>query len=41
MKLAWLVMAEGLAQDAEGALTGVGLERNVLVAQSLPTLNII
>jgi hypothetical protein len=38
MKLEWMVMAEGLGSDASGALTLIGVNRNVLVAAALPAI---
>jgi hypothetical protein len=36
MKIEWILLAEGLGQDAKGAITAIGLNQNVLVAQTLP-----
>ena len=36
MKLDWILLAEGLGQDAKGAFTAIGLNQNVLAAPSLP-----
>ncbi|WP_131740354.1 hypothetical protein [Actinomadura roseirufa] len=38
MKLEWLILAEGVAQDADGALTAVGLNQNILISSILPTV---
>lgn len=37
MRIAWILLAEGLGVDASGALTAIGLNRNVLLASALPT----
>lgn len=37
MKLDWVVGAEGIAQDARGAYTAVGLSQNVITSATLPT----
>lgn len=36
MKLEWVLLAEGLGQDARGAVTVIGINQNVLVVQKLP-----
>jgi hypothetical protein len=36
MKLEWMLLAEGLGQDARGAVTAIGINQNVLVVQKLP-----
>ena len=36
MKIEWILLAEGLGQDAKGALTAIGLNQNVLATPSLP-----
>lgn len=36
MKVEWILLAEGLGQDAKGAITVIGLNQNVLGAPSLP-----
>jgi hypothetical protein len=36
--LEWLVLAEGLAQDAKGAFTLVSVNQNILGAEGLPTM---
>lgn len=38
MKLEWVVLAEGMGGDASGALTLIGVNRNVFVAQALPAV---
>jgi hypothetical protein len=38
MKLEWILLAEGIGQDARGAITMIGLNQNVLVAPALPAL---
>lgn len=37
MKIQWAIMAEGITQDARGAIAAVGLGQAVIVAPSLPT----
>jgi hypothetical protein len=32
----WILLAEGLGQDAKGAITAIGLNQNILAAPSLP-----
>jgi hypothetical protein len=34
----WLILAEGIGQDAKGAFTVIGINQNVLVASALPAL---
>ena len=36
MKIEWVLLAEGIGQDARPAMTVIGLNQNVLVAPSLP-----
>jgi hypothetical protein len=36
MKIAWLAMAEGVGQDAKGAFTLIGVNQDVLGADTLP-----
>lgn len=36
MKIEWALQAEGLGQDARGALTIIGVNQNVLTVNSLP-----
>ena len=36
MEIEWILLAEGLGQDAKGAITAIGLNQNVLTAPSLP-----
>lgn len=36
MRMEWLLLAEGVTQDARGAWTAVGLNQNVFAAESLP-----
>lgn len=36
MKIEWILLAEGIGQDARPATTVIGLNQNVLVAPSLP-----
>ena len=36
MKMEWILLAEGLGQDAKGAITAIGLNQNILAAPSLP-----
>ena len=36
MKIEWILLAEGLGQDAKGAITAIGLNQNVLATPSLP-----
>lgn len=36
MKLEWVLLAEGLGQDARGAVTAIGINQNVLTVQKLP-----
>jgi hypothetical protein len=38
MKLDWLIMAEGIGQDAAGVLTLIGINQNVLVTSALPAV---
>lgn len=38
MKLDWLIMAEGFGLDAGGVITLIGINQNVLIATSLPTI---
>jgi hypothetical protein len=38
VRLDWLVLAEGLGQDASGRLTAIGLNQNVLIAPTLPLI---
>jgi hypothetical protein len=37
MKIDWLLMCEGISQDARGAWAAVGINQNVLASPSLPT----
>ena len=36
MKLGWILLAEGLGQDAKGAVTAIGLNQNILITSTLP-----
>jgi hypothetical protein len=36
VKIEWVILAEGLGQDAKGALTIIGLNQNVLATPTLP-----
>lgn len=36
MRVDWILLAEGLGQDAKGAITAIGLNQNVLAVPSLP-----
>ena len=36
MKIEWILLAEGLGQDAKGAFSAIGLNQNVLATPSLP-----
>jgi len=36
MKLEWIILAEGIGQDAKGATTAIGLNQNILATPSLP-----
>ncbi|HMH91057.1 MAG TPA: hypothetical protein VK586_08235 [Streptosporangiaceae bacterium] len=38
MKIQWALMAEGITQDARGALTVVGLSQSVVSAAALPVM---
>lgn len=38
MKLEWILLAEGMGSDASGALTLIGVNRNVFVTPVLPGL---
>lgn len=38
MRLEWIILAEGLGQDAKAAVTAIGLGQNVLIAPSLPAV---
>lgn len=37
MKIGWVLLAEGLGQDAKGAITVIGLNQNIFAASSLPS----
>lgn len=37
MKIAWALMAEGVAQDAKGVFSLIGINQNLLFTDSLPT----
>jgi hypothetical protein len=37
VRIEWVLLAEGLGQDAKGAFTAIGLNQNILAAASLPT----
>lgn len=37
MKIEWMVLAEGLAQDSKGAFSLIGLNQNLMFADKLPT----
>jgi hypothetical protein len=37
MKVEWMLLAEGLGQDAKGAITAIGIDQNVLASPVLPT----
>jgi hypothetical protein len=37
VKIEWVLLAEGLGQDAKGAITALGLNQNILAAPSLPS----
>jgi hypothetical protein len=36
MKIEWILLAEGLGQDAKGAITAIGINQNVLATPTLP-----
>jgi hypothetical protein len=36
VKIEWILLAEGLGQDAKGAITAIGLNQNILAAPTLP-----
>jgi hypothetical protein len=38
MKLEWIILAEGLGQDAKSAITAIGIGQNVLIAPTLPAV---
>lgn len=38
MKIEWILLCEGIGQDAKGAITAIGLNQNVVVAQTLPVV---
>jgi hypothetical protein len=38
MRIQWALLAEGITQDARGALTAVGLAQSVLAAPALPVM---
>ena len=38
MKLEWVILAEGLGQDAKGAITAIGLNQNLFIAPTLPSV---
>jgi hypothetical protein len=37
VKISWLILAEGLAQDSKGAYTVVGINQNILLTSTVPT----
>jgi hypothetical protein len=38
VKLEWLLIAEGFGRDAKQAITAIGINQNVQIAQSLPVV---
>jgi hypothetical protein len=38
MKVEWILLAEGLGQDAKGAITAIGINQNVLASATLPAV---
>lgn len=36
MKMEWVLLAEGLGQDAKGAITAIGLNQSIFAASKLP-----
>src|ERR1700728_4346746 len=38
MKLEWIILAEGLGQDAKAAVTVIGIGQNMLLSPTLPAL---
>ena len=37
MKISWVVLAEGITQDAKGAFSLIGLNQNIVFVDSLPS----
>jgi hypothetical protein len=38
MKIEWVLLCEGIGQDAKGALTAIGLNQNVVIGTTLPAI---